>query len=210
MLNIETICVDAKQASRPLAGAGADQKNRFLEKLANWLATHQDRIIAENALDIRDAEKEGLSEALVDRLTLTEDRIRGMADDVRHLIALPDPVGEVFERATTELGLKVRKQRVPLGVLAVVYESRPNVTVDVAALAIKSGNAIVLRGGKETIRSNQVLVSGIHSVLDESGLPTSAVQFISEPDRSHVEKLLKMHDLIDMLIPRGGAALQRY
>jgi glutamate-5-semialdehyde dehydrogenase len=210
MRTIEAICMDAKMASRPLASAGAEQKNRFLDTLANWLALHQDRIIAENALDIQDAKKDGLSEALIDRLTLTAERIFGMADDLRHLIALPDPVGEVFERSITEQGLKVRKQRVPLGLLAVIYESRPNVTVDVAALAIKSGNAIILRGGKETIRTNQVLVNGIHSALAESALPTAAVQFISEPDRSHVEELLKMYDHIDMLIPRGGAALHRY
>jgi glutamate-5-semialdehyde dehydrogenase len=116
----------------------------------------------------------------------------------------------VFENAATPQGLRVRKQRVPLGVLAVIYESRPNVTVDVAALAIKSGNAIILRGGKETIRSNQALVLGIHTALEEASLPSNAVQFISDPDRSHVETLLKMHTYVDMLIPRGGAGLHQY
>jgi len=210
MKKIEDLCHDAKNASRSLAIVDSIKKNRFLSILADWLRENQDRILSENALDIADGKAGGLTDALVDRLTLTPTRINGVANDLQHLITLPDPVGEIFEQSTNQQGLKIKKQRVPLGVLAVIYESRPNVTIDVAALAIKSGNAIVLRGGKETIRSNQVLVNGIHNALEQAGLPRHAVQFISDPDRSHVEQLLRMHDTIDMLIPRGGAGLHRY
>ena len=210
MKKIKDLCHDAKNASRSLAIVDSTKKNRFLSILADWLRENQDRILSENALDIADGKAGGLTDALVDRLTLTPARINGIANDLQHLITLPDPVGEIFEQSTNQQGLKIKKQRVPLGVLAVIYESRPNVTIDVAALAIKSGNAIVLRGGKETIRSNQVLVNGIHNALEQAGLPKHAVQFISDPDRSHVEQLLRMHDTIDMLIPRGGAGLHRY
>jgi len=210
MKKIKDLCHDAKNASRLLAMVDSIKKNRFLSILADWLRENQDRILSENALDIADGKAGGLTDALVDRLTLTPARINGIANDLQHLITLPDPVGEIFEQSTNQQGLKIKKQRVPLGVLAVIYESRPNVTIDVAALAIKSGNAIVLRGGKETIRSNQVLVNGIHNALEKAGLPKHAVQFISDPDRSHVEQLLRMHDTIDMLIPRGGAGLHRY
>jgi glutamate-5-semialdehyde dehydrogenase len=210
MKNVETLCREIKNASRLLATIESDKKNQFLTILADWLLARQEMIVMENTRDIADGLANGLSDALIDRLTLTPARIEGMANDVRHVVTLPDPVREVFENSTTPQGLRVRKQRVPLGVLAVIYESRPNVTVDVAALAIKSGNAIILRGGKETIRSNQALVDGIHAALEAAGLPKGAVQFISEPDRSHVETLLKMHTYIDMLIPRGGAGLHQY
>ena len=210
MKKIKDLCHDVKHASRSLAIVDSIKKNRFLSILADWLRENQDRILSENALDIADGKAGGLTDALVDRLTLTPARINGIANDLQHLITLPDPVGEIFEQSTNQQGLKIKKQRVPLGVLAVIYESRPNVTIDVAALAIKSGNAIVLRGGKETIRSNQVLVNGIHNALEQAGLPKHTVQFISDPDRSHVEQLLRMHDTIDMLIPRGGAGLHRY
>jgi glutamate-5-semialdehyde dehydrogenase len=210
MKNVETLCQEAKIASRSLATIESANKNRFLSTLADWLLSQQDMITAENAQDIAAGRSNGLSDALIDRLTLTPARIEGMANDLRDVITLPDPVGEVFENATTPQGLRVCKQRVPLGVLAVIYESRPNVTVDVAALAIKSGNAIILRGGKETIRSNQALVLGIHTALEEASLPRNAVQFISDPDRSHVETLLKMHTYVDRPIPRGGAGLHQY
>ena len=157
-----------------------------------------------------DGRKAGLTDALIDRLTLTPARIEGMAADLRKVISLPDPVGEVFEQETLDNGLTLRKQRIPLGVLAVIYESRPNVTVDVAALALKSGNAVILRGGSETIRSNRVLISGIHAALEAAGISPEVVQFIDDPDRALVNQLLKMHDYVDMLIPRGGAGLHRF
>jgi len=210
MKSIETICFEAKQASKILAISATDTKNRFLEILAEWLESHHDRIRNANKLDVMDGKKAELTPALIDRLTLTESRIVGVATDLRHVCSLPDPVGEVFDRSQLYQGLNVRKQRVPLGVLAVIYESRPNVTIDVTALAVKSGNAIVLRGGKETIRTNKVLIEGIQETLAKAGLPSTAAQFISEPDRHYVKTLLKMHKHIDMLIPRGGSSLHQY
>ncbi len=210
MNNIETLCREAKDASRLLANIPSDKKDAFLEALAAWLLENKKTAFDANGLEIAHGRANGLTDALIDRLTLTSERIEGMARDLRHVITLPDPVGEVFEQATGQQGMKIRKQRVPLGVLAVIFESRPNVTIDVAALAIKSGNAIILRGGKETIRSNQVLVDGIHASLAQVGLPIEAAQFISDPDRRIVEDLLKMHQYVDMLIPRGGAGLHQY
>jgi glutamate-5-semialdehyde dehydrogenase len=147
---------------------------------------------------------------MIDRLTLNPERIQGMAAELGTVIGLPDPLGEVFEEQTLDNGLRLRKQRVPLGVLAVIYESRPNVTIDVAALALKSGNAVILRGGSETIRTNRVLVTGIHTSLQNAGIDGDTVQFIDDPDRELVNRLLKMHDYVDMLIPRGGAGLHKF
>ena len=210
MNNIETLCREAKDASRTLAIIPSDKKDAFLEALAAWLLENKETVFEANGLDIAHGRANGLTDALIDRLTLTSERIEGMARDLRHVITLPDPVGEVFEQVIGQQSMKICKQRVPLGVLAVIFESRPNVTIDVAALAIKSGNAIILRGGKETIRSNQVLVDGIHASLAQVGIPIEAVQFISDPDRRIVEDLLKMHQYVDMLIPRGGAGLHQY
>ncbi|BBB47851.1 glutamate-5-semialdehyde dehydrogenase [Pelolinea submarina] len=209
-MDIKQICQDAKQASRGLALLPAEQKNRALENLADWLVSHIDPITTANQQDVADGREAGLTDALIDRLTLTPARIEGMAADLRHVISLSDPVGEVFEEETLENGLSLRKQRIPLGVLAVIYESRPNVTVDVAALALKSGNAVILRGGSETIRSNRVLVGGIHQALEAAGISPDVVQFIDDPDRALVNQLLKMHDFVDMLIPRGGVGLHRF
>jgi len=210
MLNMELICKRAKQASRSLALVPTENKNQALSALSNWLLDNQNTIIQENKIDIKGGIEAGLSPAMVDRLTLTPTRIRAMADDLKNVIKLPDPVGEVFEKKNLKNELHVRKQRVPLGVLAVIYESRPNVTIDVASLALKSGNAVILRGGKETICSNQILVKGIHEALNAAGIPLEIVQFIGDPDRKLVEELLKMYKYVDMLIPRGGAGLHRY
>jgi len=210
MLNIESICKHAKQASRPLALISTEKKDRALTALSEWLLTHQDEIIRENEIDIRNGRNAGLSPAMIDRLTLTQIRICSMANDLLNVTNLPDPVGEVFEEKSLENGLHLKKQRVPLGVLAVIYESRPNVTIDVASLALKSGNAVILRGGKETIHSNRVLVEGINDALQTVDIDTDAVQFICDSDRKLVEQLLTMYKFVDMLIPRGGAGLHRY
>ena len=209
-MDIKQICQDAKRASRGLALLPAEQKNRALQNLADWLLANVALITEANGQDVTDGREAGLTDALIDRLTLTPARIEGMAADLQHVIGLPDPVGEVFEEETLDNGLSLRKQRIPLGVLAVIYESRPNVTVDVAALALKSGNAVILRGGSETIRSNRVLVGGIHQALEAAGISPDVVQFIDDPDRALVNDLLKMHDTVDMLIPRGGAGLHRF
>lgn len=209
-MDIERLCRDAKTASRKLALTPARQRNAALSVLADWLKAKQGEIIDANRLDIADGRQAGLSDALIDRLTLNPERIQGMASDLGTVIDLPDPLGEVFEEQTLDNGLRLRKQRVPLGVLAVIYESRPNVTIDVAALALKSGNAVILRGGSETIRTNRVLVTGIHTSLQNAGIDGDTVQFIDDPDRELVNRLLKMHDYVDMLIPRGGAGLHKF
>lgn len=210
MLNMESICKHAKQASRSLALISTEKKDHALTALSEWLLAHQDEIIRENEIDIQKGQASGLSSAMIDRLTLTPTRIHGMSDDLRNVINLPDPVGEVFEEKNLENGLHLKKLRVPLGVLAVIYESRPNVTIDVASLALKSGNAIILRGGKETIHSNRILVDGIHAALRTANMDPDAVQFVSDPDRKLVEQLLTMYKYVDMLIPRGGAGLHNY
>jgi len=200
---------DARKASKILATAETDRKNAFLLSLADLLESDHTDILAANAEDV--AEAEGvLSPAMVDRLLLNEQRIKGMAKDLRNVAELPDPVGEIFERYTNPDGLEVRKERIPIGVIAVIYESRPNVTVDSAGLMIKSGNAAILRGGKETIRTNQVLISFIQNALSSNGLPADAIQFIDSPDRSFMLELLQSDPYVDMVIPRGGYGLHEF
>jgi len=210
MINILTICQNAKFASRSLALASTEQKNQALSVLSNWLKESILRISKENEKDVLQARQSGLSEALIDRLTLTPDRIESIASDLIAVINLTDPVGEVFEEQHLKNGLRLHKQRVPLGVIAVIYESRPNVTIDVASLALKSGNAVILRGGSETLNTNRLLVAGIQYSLKTVGLDEGVVQFIDDPDRALVNQLLKMHQYVDMLIPRGGAGLHTY
>lgn len=210
MTEIMSLCKNAKDASRPLALIGSRNKDAALEKLSNWLRKSADEIVFENQRDIQDGINNGLSAAMVDRLTLTPERIHSIAEDLNHVIHLPNPVGEVFEEQVLPNGLKIHKQRIPLGVIAVIYESRPNVTVDVASLALKSGNAVILRGGSETLNSNRILVKGIHQSLEKVGIDPGVVQFIDDPSRNLVSQLLKMHPYVDMLIPRGGASLHAY
>jgi glutamate-5-semialdehyde dehydrogenase len=200
----------ARQAARVLGRAKTDLKNTVLTALADELLTQADPILAANAQDIADGEKAGLTPALIDRLTLNPARLQGIANELRNTVALPDPIGEIIEETTMPNGLRVRKQRVQLGVLGVIYEARPNVTIDVAGLALKSGNAAILRGGSETLRSNQALVSVIRDVLTEHGLPADAVQFIDDPDRVRVMELLQLSDYVDILIPRGGQGLHQF
>lgn len=210
MINILKICQIAKAASRSLALAGTEQKNLALSVLSDWLKENKSNISRQNGKDVVLARQNGLSEALIDRLTLTDERIESMASDLLAVINLSDPVGEVFEDQQQLNGLRLYKQRVPLGVIAVIYESRPNVTIDVASLALKSGNAVILRGGSETINSNRLLVAGILHSLKAAGLDDGVVQFIDDPDRELVNQLLKMHQYVDMLIPRGGAGLHTF
>lgn len=200
----------ARSASKILSRATTEQKNAALLCLSERLISAADPILSANRQDVADAEKQGLSAAMIDRLKLTSSRLEGIAADLRQVVELPDPVGEVFEQTTLPNGLRIHKQRVPLGVLAVIYEARPNVTLDVAGLALKTGNAVILRGGSETLRTNREIVAVIRRVLQECGLPEDAVQFIDDPDRARVMELLQMYEDIDMLIPRGGAALHQF
>ncbi len=200
----------AKAAARELARATTDQKNAALAALADRLVADRAEVLSANAQDVAAAQANGLSPAMLDRLTLNEVRIAGMATDLHNVTTLPDPVGEIFEATTLPNGLAIHKQRVPLGVLGVIYEARPNVTMDVAGLALKTGNAAILRGGSETLNSNRALVDVIQQALKESGLPTDAVQFIDDADRVRVLELLQLDQYVDMIIPRGGAGLHQF
>ncbi len=210
MVNIKKMTQRARVASRSLAILPEAAKNHALTVLANSLFVRQDEILQANQADIETSAKFGLDDAMIDRLRLTSDRIKGIAEDVRTVVELPDPIGKIFDQKVMPNGLHVHKQRVPVGVLAVIYESRPNVTVDVAALALKSGNVVILRGGKETINSNKVLVNIIQTTYEQCGLNSDFVQFIDSPERSLVQELLTMYDTVDMLIPRGGSKLHQY
>ncbi len=197
----------ARAASRALARASAAQKNAALHAIADGLERSQARILAANALDVADGEAAGLSPALLDRLMLNEQRLAGIAADTRSVAALPDPVGQEFDGRVLPNGLRIARRRTPLGVLGVIYEARPNVTIDIAALSLKTGNAAILRGGKETLRSNLALVGVIQAALQETGLPSDAVLYIEDTDRSLIVELLRLDAYVDMIIPRGGAAL---
>ena len=197
----------AKAASRVLARTRTDQKNAALLAMAAALERAQEQVLAANAQDVADGRAAGLSDALIDRLTLTEKRLAGMAADTRAVAALPDPVGQEFDGRLLPNGLRVAKRRTPLGVLGAIYEARPNVTIDIAALSLKTGNAAILRGGKETLRSNLALVDVIHGALEEGGLPADAILYVENPDRALVTELLRLDRYVDMIIPRGGAGL---
>ncbi len=200
----------ARLAARTLARLTTAQKNAALHNLADTLIADQESILTANAQDIAEAKTAGLSASLIDRLMLNESRLTGIADSLRLVADLPDPVGEVFDESTLPNGLHIRKQRVPLGVIGVIYEARPNVTVDVAGLALKSGNAVILRGGSETLCSNRALVASLRRALTTSGIPTDVIQFIDSPDRALVLELLHLKDYVDMIIPRGGAGLHEF
>jgi glutamate-5-semialdehyde dehydrogenase len=200
----------ARAAAKALSRATTGEKNVALLCLSERLISAADSILAANRADLSDAQQNGLGPALLDRLTLNPTRLQGIADDIQKIVELADPVGEVFEQTLLPNGLQVHKQRVPLGVLAVIYEARPNVTLDVAGLALKTGNAVILRGGSETLRTNRELVNVIRRVLRECDLPEDAVQFIDDPDRARVMELLQMYQYVDMLIPRGGASLHQF
>lgn len=210
IFSTETICQKAKAASLELAQASTAQKNEALERIAVRLEAESPQILKANAEDYETARASGMNEALLDRLMLNEKRINTIVADLRSVTDLPDPVGEVFDEQVMANGLKMRKQRVPMGVLGVIYESRPNVTVDVAGLAIKSGNAVILRGGKETFRSNMALVGAIQRGLEGTAVHADVIQTVSDPDRALVLELLHMDRYVDMIIPRGGAGLHDF
>ncbi len=204
---IEQLCRDARAASRVVANYTTVRKNNLLLKIAADLRSKTDYIIGENGKDLEAAEKAGVSSALYDRLLLNKDRIAAMAVSIEEIALLPDPVGRIEKMTVRPSGIRVGQMRIPLGVVAVIYEARPNVTTDIAALCIKSGNAAILRGGKEAINSNSALHAVVRGALAESGCPESAVTFIGRTDRELVPILLKMNRYIDIVIPRGGEAL---
>ncbi|HGO5815274.1 TPA: glutamate-5-semialdehyde dehydrogenase [Mannheimia haemolytica] len=200
----------AKQASFELAQFGNLQKNQGLLTIADSLEQRAEEILYANAKDIEFAQAQGISLAIIDRLLLNEERLKGIANDVRNVAKLADPVGQVIDGGVLNSGLKIERQRVPLGVILTIYEARPNVTIDVASLCLKTGNAVILRGGKETKFTNAVLVDVVQDALAKAGLPKLAVQAVTDPDRALLLELLKLDRYIDMVIPRGGAGLHQF
>lgn len=199
----------AKKASRALATLNTQQKNAALLAIADEMESQSAMILAQNQLDIEDGRARGLSGALLDRLLLTEARLRNLAADTRRVVDLPDPVGSETQGRLLPNGLRLSKRRIPIGVIGVIYEARPNVTIDIATLCLKTGNATILRGGSETLRSNLALVRVIQAALERVALPQAAVQYIDDPDRALVTRLLRLDEYVDMIVPRGGAGLHK-
>ncbi|SKC87957.1 glutamate-5-semialdehyde dehydrogenase [Maledivibacter halophilus] len=197
----------AKKASREMATIGTDVKNKALEAMAQALIKNKDTILAANSKDIENGKEKGLSEYMLDRLLLNENRINDMADGLKNVASLKDPIGQVDKMWKTEDELQIGQIRVPLGVIGIIYESRPNVTVDAAALCIKAGNVVILRGGSEAINSNTSLINIIKEAAAENGLPKESIQFIDITDREAATEMMKLNQYIDVLIPRGGAGL---
>jgi len=207
---IAAMAQDARKAARDMARMSGEQKNAALIAIARGLEAAAATIMAENARDVELARHNGLAPAMIDRLTITPAVLAAMVKGIGEVVDQPDPVGALGPGLVRPNGLEVRRMRIPLGVIGIIYESRPNVTIDVASLALKSGNAVILRGGSETIHSNRFLVEGIRRALKSTEIDPRVVQFIDDPSRELVNQLLKLHQYIDMLIPRGGAGLHAY
>lgn len=209
-MKIKELCMNARKVSRELAALPAEAKNRALNEIAMALERRTGEILRENRDDVKEGKAARLSGALMDRLMLDEDRIREMAWSLRSIASLPDPVGEVVEGWRLPNGMEINKVRVPFGVVAVIYEARPNVTVDAASLCLKTGNAVILRGGSASLHSTRMLTEVINGALIDVGLPAHAVSLVESRDRSHLKQLLQMSDFVDLVIPRGGEALKEY
>lgn len=207
MSEVREKAIAAKQVTSRLAALTTEQKNAALRKMADALIAGQAAIIAANNEDLQRGRENGLTSALLDRLALNETRIADMAEGLRQVAELPDPVGDVLETFDRPNGLHIKKVRVPLGLVAMIYEARPNVTVDAAGLALKTGNAVLLRGGSSALQSNLAIVRVLHEALAETDLPPEALQIIENPDRASVDELLKLNGLVDVVIPRGGQSL---
>ena len=207
MTQLEMQGLAAKNASRVLSIAGTAKKNAALEAIASALEARREEILAANQEDMTAAKAAGMRPSLQDRLALDGSRIAGIVDGVRQVAALPDPIGEITKMSTRPNGLVIGKRRVPLGVIGIIYEARPNVTVDAAALCLKSGNAVILRGGKEAFRSNQAFVSIMRDALESAGLPRDCVALVTDTTRQSAAELMNLTEYLDVLIPRGGAGL---
>ena len=204
---IEQLGEKALEAKRKIATASTGEKNKVLEAIAQVLLENSDAILAENEKDIANARDNGISETMVDRLRLTKERIKGIADACMELVNLEDPVGEVLQGSVRPNGMRITKVRVPMGVIGIIYESRPNVTVDAGALCLKSGNAAILRGGKEAIHSNMILVNLMKRALETSGFAKETIQLVEDTSREVSTQMMQANGYIDVLIPRGGAGL---
>lgn len=199
----------AKRAARSLNRLGVVEKNEGLRAVAEALLLNKDRMIEANRRDVEAARENGMKESLIDRLTLTDERIEGMAEGIRQILSLEDPVGEIISMKTTPQGMQIGQKRVPLGVIGIIYESRPNVTADAFGLCFKTGNAVVLRGGSDALSSNQEIVQVIREALAKCGLPEDSIQLLLDTSHETAESFMRMNDYIDVLIPRGGAGLIR-
>ena len=207
MEQVRMLAEQAKRASEILGTLNEEQKNAALEKMAQALLEHTQEILAANAQDLEAARQKGTSQAMLDRLALTEERIAGMAEGIRKVIALPDPIGEVLEEWTAQSGIRIEKRRVPFGVVGIIYEARPNVTSDAAALCIKTGNAALLKGGSDALGSNLAIAGVLQDALRAAGLPGEAIGMLADPSREAANEMMRMNGLVDVLIPRGGAGL---
>ncbi|PXY95417.1 glutamate-5-semialdehyde dehydrogenase [Frischella perrara] len=206
---LQQLGIAAKQAAFELSQSTSKQKDFALNTIADLLILNSDHILIANQKDVQLAKESGLSDAIIDRLLLTEERLKTIAKDVLNVMGLKDPIGEMIDGYTLKSGLRLQRKRVPIGVIGVIYEARPNVTIDIVSLCLKTGNAVILRGGKETINTNTVLIKIIQDALGRTDLPANAVQTITNPDRKFITQLLKLDRYVDMIIPRGGAALHQ-
>lgn len=208
-MTLETLGIQAKQAERELLKLNSTKKNECLRAVADGLVAESEAILKANREDVRIAREKGMTESLVDRLALTEQRIHSMAEGLISLIALEDPIGEILEAKIRPNGLEIGKKRVPLGVIGIIYESRPNVTADAFGLCFKTSNAVILKGGSDAIHSNKAIVSVIRHMLDSCGVTPDAIQLVEDTNRETAKKLMQMNEYLDVLIPRGGAGLIR-
>ena len=207
MENLHVLGAKAKEASYDLSIASTTKKNNALEEMAKALINNKEEIINANNIDIKASQEKGTSEAMLDRLRLTEDRIGGMAEGLREIIALEDPVGEVIEMWKRPNGIEIGKKRVPMGVIGIIYEARPNVTSDAAALCLKTGNAVILKGGSDAINSNKAIVKVLSEAIKKANLPYESIQLIEDTSRETTNAMMRLNEYIDVLIPRGGASL---
>ncbi len=207
MSTVRELALSAKQASVTLSQLTTEQKNEALLQMADALIKEQDSIIAANQLDLEAGRNNGTTESLLDRLALNPARIEAMAEGLRQIVNLPDPVGDTLEETTRPNGLFIRKIRVPIGVIGIIYEARPNVTVDAAGLCLKTGNAVVLRGGSAALHSNDQIIKVLKGALSKSHIPLDALQLINDPSRASVEEMFILNGVLDVIIPRGGHSL---
>ena len=209
MQDLNLVALAAREASYALAKCDTETKNKILAQIAADIVDSSDYILKENARDLENAKENGIATAMLDRLSLSKERIQGIADGVLDVVKLPDPVGEILESTERPNGLKIEKKRVPYGVIGIIYEARPNVTVDAAALCLKSSNAVILRGGKEAICSNTAFAQVMRSAIEKCGLPADCVTVLSDTSRETATAMMRLNGKIDLLIPRGGAGLIR-
>lgn len=204
---LERLGINAKEAEKTLMVASSEKKNQALKKIAEGLIENTDKIIEANKVDLKNGEKNGMAKSMLDRLKLDKERIEGMAKGVLDVATLPEPVGRILSATERPNGLRIEKVSTPIGVIAVIFEARPNVTSDAAALCLKSGNTVILRGGKEAINSNKTIAKVMRQAVKEAGMPEDVIQLVEDTSRESANELMKMNEYVDVLIPRGGAGL---